>query len=51
MTDFRSTSINSDVHPTTWLRPDQVEAMRDACLTDAFPKYLHDRNEVIDGPS
>ena len=31
----------------TWLKPAQVEQLRDACLTDAVPTYLQDRNEVL----
>lgn len=37
---------HSDVQATTWLTPEQVERLRDACL-DAFPAYLQDRNETI----
>lgn len=38
---------NSDVQAQTWLKPEQVDAMLTACLTDAFPTYLQDRNEAI----
>ena len=31
----------------TWLTPEQIEQIRDACLTDAFPNYLQGRNETI----
>ena len=31
----------------TWLTPEQIEDVRDACLTDAFPAYLQGRNETI----
>ena len=31
----------------TWLTPEQIERVRDACLTDAFPNYLQGRNETI----
>ena len=31
----------------TWLTPEQVERVRDACLSDAFPNYLQGRNETI----
>lgn len=31
----------------TWLKPEQIEAMRDVCLTEAVPTYLQDRNEAI----
>ncbi|MFW6435612.1 MAG: hypothetical protein ACOCY1_04455 [Halovenus sp.] len=39
-------SGNPDVHATSWLKPEQVEAMRDACLSGRFPTYLQDRNEA-----
>lgn len=32
---------------TTWLTPDQIERIRNACLTDAFPTYLQGRNVTI----
>ena len=31
----------------TWLKPTQVERLRDVCLSDAVAPYLQDRNEVI----
>lgn len=31
----------------TWLTPNQVEQLRDVCLTDAVPTYLQDRNEAL----
>ena len=31
----------------TWLTPEQIERVRDACLSDAFPSYLQGRNETI----
>lgn len=31
----------------TWLTPEQIEQVRDGCLTDAFPHYLQGRNETI----
>lgn len=46
---------NSDVRSTdtdhsrarSWLKPEQVDRMRDVCLTDAVATYLQDRNETI----
>ena len=44
---------NSEVHSrgtaraTTWLKPRQVERLRDVCLSDAVPTYLQDRNEAL----
>ncbi|SDD79847.1 site-specific integrase [Natrinema hispanicum] len=40
-------NANPDVHSRTWLKPGQVEQMKDACLTDEFPTYLQDRNLAI----
>jgi len=39
----------SEVHDraTTWLKPGQVDHLRDVCLTGAVPTYLQDRNEAI----
>ena len=31
----------------TWFTPEQIEQVRDACLTDTFPNYLQGRNETI----
>jgi integrase len=36
-----------DARARTWLKPDQVEELRDVCLTDTVPTYLQDRNEAI----
>ena len=38
---------SADKQATTWLTPEQIEKIRDACLTDAFPGYLQGRNETI----
>lgn len=47
-------SRNCDVQGTdnhgrarTWLKPNQVEQLRDVCLSDAVATYLQDRNEAI----
>jgi integrase len=40
-------TTKSDVQPRTWLKPQQVEALKDACLTDEFPTYLQDRNLAV----
>ncbi len=51
-------STNTDVHrfdagtdtdgrARTWLKPEQVEQLRDECLTDTCPTYLQDRDETI----
>lgn len=38
---------NSDVQAKSWLKPEQVETMRDVCLSNAFPVYLQDRNDAL----
>ena len=47
-------STNPDVQHTdshgrasTWLKPQQVDHLRDICLSDAVATYLQDRNEAI----
>jgi len=37
-----------DAEPArVWLKPPQVEALRDVCLTAAVPTYLQDRDEAL----
>lgn len=36
-----------DVEPQTWLKPEQIDSMKDACLSADFPPYLQDRNLAI----
>ena len=31
----------------TWLTPEQIERIRDACLSESFAPYLQDRNETL----
>jgi len=38
---------DSDGRARTWLKPEQVDRLRDVCLTDAVPTYLQDRTEAI----
>lgn len=38
---------NTDGHATAWLKPEQVDRLRDECLTDTCPTYLQDRDEAI----
>ena len=45
--DVRSTDTDRDGRARTWLKPEQVDRLRDVCLTDAVPTYLQDRNETI----
>lgn len=43
----RKSGAQTRKQAATWLTPEQVEQIRDACLTDAFPNYLQGRNETI----
>lgn len=54
MSNTDPSSRNPDVQSSdtpdrarTWLKPAQVEHLRDVCLSDAVPIYLQDRNETI----
>lgn len=47
MTPSSPPSTNTDTHARAWLKPSDIDAMIDACLTDSFPTYLQDRNEAI----
>jgi len=37
----------SEAIATSWLKPDQVEQLRDACVSSAFHASLQDRNDAI----
>jgi integrase len=45
--DVHSSSTTSSGRACTWLKPEQVEQLRDECLTDTCPTYLQDRDEAI----
>jgi integrase len=47
MRGSNSGHTNPDAQAKTWLLPNQVEAMRDACLSEQVPTYLQDRNEAL----
>lgn len=54
MSSTPTDATNPDVHDTdrsgrarTWLKPPQVEQLRDTCLAEVVPTYLQDRNEAI----
>lgn len=47
MTAGNSGNANTDVQATTWVLPEDVEAMRDACLSEEIPTFLQDRNEAL----
>ena len=40
-------STDHDGRARTWLKPEQVERLRDECLTETCPTYLQDRDETI----
>ena len=39
--------IDSTETGRTLAHPEQIERIRDTCLTDAFPTYLQGRNDTI----
>lgn len=41
------TDRDGDSRARTWLKPQQVEQLRDECLTDTCPTYLQDRDEAL----
>jgi len=45
--DVHSIDTDSSSRARTWLKPTQVEQLRDECLTDTCPTYLQDRDEAI----
>jgi integrase len=45
--DVHSSGTDGDGRARTWLKPEQVEQLRDECLTDTCPTYLQDRDEAI----
>lgn len=38
---------NSDVQAKVWLKPDQIDRMKDACIGEARPVFTQDRNLAI----
>jgi integrase/recombinase XerC len=46
-TSKRKSGARTQKQAATWLTPEQIEDIRDACLTDVFPNYLQGRNETI----
>lgn len=45
--EINSRKTRAQKQASTWLTPEQVERIRDACLSEAFPTYLQGRNETI----
>jgi integrase len=48
--EHRETTTATDddrARARTWLKPAQVEQLRDVCLSETVPTYLQDRNEVL----
>lgn len=40
-------ATKSDVQAKVWLKPDQIDRMKDVCLSEEFPTYLQERNLAI----
>jgi integrase len=47
MTETISRNPATQKQAKTWLTPEQIERIRDACLSDSFATYLQDRNETL----
>ena len=47
MTETSSRNPATQKQAKTWLTPEQVEWIGNACLTDVFPTYLQGRNETV----
>ncbi len=47
MTETASRNPATQKQAKTWLVPEQIERIRDACLSDSFATYLQDRNETL----
>jgi integrase len=43
----QNTNPDVDARACTWLKPDQVEELRDVCLSEVVSTYLQDRNDAI----
>jgi integrase/recombinase XerC/integrase/recombinase XerD len=42
-----ATKTNSNIQASVWLKPAQVEALRNACYDESFADYLQQRNDAI----
>lgn len=38
---------NSNIQASVWLKPSQIEALRNACYDESFADYLQQRNDAI----
>ncbi len=47
MTETSSRNPATQKQAKTWLIPEQIERIRDACLSETFAPYLQDRNETL----
>lgn len=47
MADRPTSRTETDTHAATWLKPADVERLRDAALSSEIPTYLQDRNEAL----
>ena len=45
--EHRDATTDNQARARTWLKPAQVEQLRDVCLSEAVPTYLQDRNEAL----
>ena len=42
-----ATETNSNIQASVWLKPAQIEALRNACYDESFADYLQQRNDAI----
>jgi len=42
-----ATETNSNIQASVWLKPAQIEALRNACYDESFAEYLQQRNDAI----
>lgn len=47
MTETSSRNSATQKQAKTWLTPEQIERIRDSCLSETFATYLQDRNETL----
>jgi integrase/recombinase XerC len=47
MSETSSRNPATQKQAKTWLTPEQIERIRDACLSESFATYLQDRNETL----
>jgi integrase len=47
MTRKNTRSTNTEAQAKTWLKPEDVDELRDACYTSEVPTYLQERNDAL----